>query len=92
MLAITKHAQTRLQQRGISPLVVENLLDFGRQMHDHRGGTLLYFDHRTRRRLQRQLPAENYRRLEPHLDAFAVLGSDGAIVTVGHRTRRINRH
>jgi hypothetical protein len=92
MLSITNHAQTRLQQRGIPPLVIENLLDFGRQMHDHRGGTVLYFDHRARRYLQRQLPRENFRRIESHLDAYAVVASDGSIVTVGHRTHRINRN
>jgi hypothetical protein len=30
--------------------------------------------------------------MESHLDAYAVIGMDGAIVTVGHRTRRINHH
>lgn len=92
MISLTNHAQARLQQRGIPPLVVENLLDFGRQMHDHRGATLLYFDHRARRHLERQLPRDNYRRIEAHLDAYAVLAADGTIVTVGHRTRRLIRH
>jgi hypothetical protein len=91
MFSITHHAQARLQQRGIPSTVIENLLDFGRQAHDHRGSTIVYFDHRARRSLQRQLPLECFRRLEPHLDAYAVLGSDGIVVTVGHRTQRINR-
>lgn len=92
MLPITYHAQTRLQQRGIPPFVVEKLLDYGRQMHDHRGGSVLYFDHRARKQLQRQLPRDNFRRIERHFDAYAVVGSDGSIVTVGHRTHRINRN
>ncbi len=37
MLNLTHHAQTRLQQRGIPPVVVERLLDFGREEYDHRG-------------------------------------------------------
>jgi hypothetical protein len=92
MLSITKHARTRLQQRRISTLVVENLLNFGRQMHDHHGGTVLYFDHRARRRLQRQVPPEDYRRIEPQLNAYAVVAGDGVIITAAHRTRRIIRH
>lgn len=92
MFSITHHAQARLQQRGIPSTVVENLLDFGRRAHDHRGSTIVYFDHRARRSLQRHLPRESFRQLESHLDAYVVLGSDGNVVTVGHRTRRINRN
>ena len=92
MLAITHHAQARLQQRGIPTGVVENLLEFGRQTHDHRGGTILYFDHKAKARLRRQIASDSYKRIEPHLDTYAVLGLDGVIVTVGHRTQRINRH
>ena len=92
MLQISHHAQARLQQRGIPPVVVESLLDFGRQAHDHRGGTILFFDHKARTKLRRQIASDSYKRLESHLDAYAVLGADGAIVTVGHRTQRINRH
>lgn len=91
MLPITHHAQARLQQRGIPPVVVESLLDFGCQAHDHRGGTILFFDHKARTKLRRQIASDSYKRIESHLDAYAVLGADGAIVTVGHRTQRINR-
>ncbi len=92
MLTITHHAQTRLQQRGIPALVVESLLEFGHQAHDHRGGTIIFFDHRARNRLRRQMANDAYKHIESHLDTYAVLGADGAIVTVGHRTQRINRH
>lgn len=92
MLSITHHAQARLQQRGIPPVVVESLLDFGCQTYDHRGGTILFFDHKSRIKLRRQVASDSYKRIESHLDAYAVLGEDGAIVTVGHRTQRINRH
>ena len=92
MLPITHHAQARLQQRGIPPVVVERLLDFGRHTHDHRGGTIVFFDHRARSTLRRQMASDSYKRIESHLDTYAVLGADGMVVTVGHRTQRINRH
>lgn len=92
MLPITQHAQARLQQRGIPASVVESLLAYGRQAHDHRGGTILFFDHRARNKLRHQVADDTYRQIEAHLDTYAVVGSDGAIVTVGHRTQRINRH
>lgn len=48
MLTMTHHAQTRLQQRGIPQTVLENLLDFGNEVHDHRGSLILYFDRHAR--------------------------------------------
>lgn len=92
MLAMTQHAQTRLQQRGIPPAVLDNLLDYGHESHDHRGSRILYFDHRTRKQLLQKIGSDTYKRMEPHLDTYAVIGEDGAVVTVGHRTHRINHN
>jgi hypothetical protein len=92
MLNLTHHAQTRLQQRGIPPIVVERLLDFGREEHDHRGSRIVYFDRRSRSRLQKAVGGDTYRRIERHLDAYAVLGERDEVITVGHRTHRINHH
>ena len=36
--ALTRHAQTRMQQRAIRPEVLERLLEFGREAFDHNGG------------------------------------------------------
>jgi len=91
MLNFTSHARTRIQQRGIPEFVVENLLDFGREAYDHHGRCVVYFDRRARAAMQIACDAVTYRRLEPRLDAYAVLALSGDIVTVGHRTRRINR-
>jgi hypothetical protein len=92
MLSMTHHAQARLQQRGIPPDVVENLLDFGHEAHSHNGSRIVYFDHRARQQLRRQVGPESYKRIESHLDAYAVVADTGEVITVGHRTRRINRH
>ena len=92
MLAMTHHAQTRLQQRGIPESVLENLLDYGNEAHDHRGSLILYFDRRARAQLREACGRNSYKRIESHLDAYAVLGDSGEIITVGHRTRRINHH
>jgi hypothetical protein len=92
MLTMTHHAQTRLQQRGIPHNVIENLLDFGHEAHSHNGSRIVYFDHRARQQLRRQVGTESYKRIEPYLDAYAVVADTGEVITVGHRTRRINRH
>lgn len=92
MLTITTHARARIQQRGIPEVVVENLLDFGREAYDHHGSRVVYFDRRARAELKRVCGEATFRRIESRLDAYAVLAPSGDIVTVGHRTRRINRN
>lgn len=88
-LPLTDHARIRMRQWAIPPLAVEALLAFGRGEHDHRGGTIVYFDKAARRRLERD---RLDRALEHCLDAYAVVASTGEIITVGHRDRRIRRH
>lgn len=89
---MTDHARVRMQQRGITEPVLECLLAFGSSAHDHRGGELIYFDHHARTRLRRAQGDDIFKKQEPKLDAYAVLAEDGAVLTVGHRTKRINRH
>ncbi|MCZ2153916.1 MAG: hypothetical protein LC114_08470 [Bryobacterales bacterium] len=88
-LPLTDHARTRMRQRAIPPLAAEALLFYGRSEHDHRGGTILFFDKAARRRLAQ---ASLDRGLEHCLDAYAVVAGMGEIITVGHRDRRIFRH
>lgn len=47
------HAAARMQQRGIREDVVDLLLRYGREEHDHRGGTIVYFDKVARARMAR---------------------------------------
>lgn len=92
MLNLSNHARARLQQRGIPANVIETLLDFGREEYDHRGSRIVYFDRRTRCQLQRAVGQASYKRIERHLDAYAVVAGSGEVITVGHRKQRINHH
>jgi hypothetical protein len=92
MLTMTHHARTRIQQRGIPEAVVEDLLNFGREAYDHRGRFIVYFDRRAREELRCACGDATYKRIEARLDAYAVIAGSGDIITVGHRTRRINRN
>ena len=92
MFAMTNHAQARLRQRGIPHTVVESMLDFGHEAHDHHGSRIAYFDQRACQQLRRQVGLESYKRIELHLNAYAVVADTGEIITVRHRTRRITRH
>lgn len=89
---LTRHASSRLQQRGIPADALRSLLTFGRTTHDHQGASIVFLDHRSRDRIRRTMGAAAYQRIEPHLDTYAVVSQDGSIVTVGHRTQRINRN
>lgn len=88
---LTHHARARMQQRGIPETALATLLDFGTAVHDRRGGEIVYFDKRARRRVERVLGRLESRRLERFFGTYAVLGDEGEIRTVGHRVRRV-RH
>ena len=89
---MTHHAAKRLQQRGIPEKVLPLLFEFGEEEYDHHGTMMLYFNKRARQRLAKVIPLEELKRLEPVLNTYAVLDKDGAVVTVGHRTQRINHN
>lgn len=91
LTTMTNHAAIRKQQRGISGSVLDCLLEFGKVSHDNRGGEILYFDKRARQRCMAALDKEMYRRLNGHFDVYAVRGMDGALVTVGHRCKKLHR-
>ena len=88
---VTQHAVVRMQQRGIKAQAVEMLFHCGAREHDRRGTTILYFDKQARQSLCRQYGAKQFKRIEGQLNAYAVIAGNGTVVTVGHRTKRINR-
>ena len=88
----TAHARVRMQQRGIPPGAVEDLLDFGRTAHDHHGGEIVFFDKTARRRLAREHGGHLDERSAKFTRAYAVLAADGAVRTIGWRYKRIHRN
>ena len=91
MLNLTHHALTRMQQRGIRPEALEALLDYGRACHLHsKGREVVFFDKKARARLENERPA-TAREAARLSRTYAVIGSDGTVITVGHRYRRLRR-
>lgn len=88
---LTVHARTRMQQRGIRAAALETLLDYGKVAHVEGGREIVFFDKVARNRLVAQDPsaARNANRL---VRTYAILGADGAVITVGNRYRRIPRN
>lgn len=88
---LSAHARARMQQRGITPEALSYLLEYGREVHDHHGNVTLYFDKAARQRLERDAGDETRKQVGQLTRLYAMLASDGEIVTVGHRYRRIIR-
>ena len=91
-LQVSKHAKTRCQQRGLPPLVLNWLTQFGATQYDHRGAEIRYFDKRSRQELAQFAGKEVVNRLSSLLDAYVVISSDGVVITAGHRYKPITRH
>ena len=98
-MVLTDHARARMQQRGISAAALDALLDFGRARPAGNGCEIVFFDKKARRRLavgsgpgSEKRSATTISHLTPNFRSYAILGSDGKVITVGHRTRRISRY
>lgn len=89
---LSHHAQQRSQQRAIPASVIEILLDLGVVEHSKRGLEMLYFTKNGKHAAMMQMKADGMRRSDHYLNAFLIESSDGNIVTVGHRTKKINRN
>lgn len=89
---MTMHANVRAQQRRIPPLIMEWLTSYGASRHDHRGAEILYFDKHSRKALAKAVGEEVVSRLAELLDTYAVIADDGAMITVGHRYKRLVGH
>ena len=88
---VSSHAQTRMQQRGVPPVVIDLLDAYGATAYDHHGAAVRYFDKAARRKLRASEGADVYRALETKLNVYAVVARDGCLITVGRRDHRINR-
>ena len=85
------HAAVRQQQRGIPSYVIDSLINYGKVNHDHHGAEILTFPKAVRENLKSPQPKRTFVSLEAHFDCYAVI-SEGVIVTVGHRTKRLKWH
>lgn len=87
MNTLTNHAQKRCQQRGIPPLIVDWLLDYGTPVYNH-GAEVFYFDKRSRKAIRRQAGKQVLSALERYMDAYLVFRA-GQVLTVGHRYKSV---
>ena len=86
------HAQQRSQQRGIPTVVMDILLDYGIAEHSYQGLEILYLNKRAKIAAAMQMKAIGLKSPDRYLNAYLVESSEGCIVTVGHRTKKIYRN
>jgi len=88
MLPYTQHGMERSKQRGIPPLVIDWLIEYGRVIR-HKSADVYSFDHGSRRRLRGDIGSLAYKRLSDFFNAYVVLSDDGRVVTTGWRLKRL---
>jgi len=90
---LTHHAACRAQQRAIPLHVLDLLLDYGDRTPAGDGAEIVRLTGRAWQQLKRDLPLatihQHGRKLQ---SAYAVVAADGAVITVGHQFRRLERH
>ena len=88
---MSQHANLRSQQRAISPMLVDLLIQFGTSEPAGNGASKVFFDKAARRRVKSYAgPLAGL--LNEHLDVYAVISSEDQVITAAHLTERIRRH
>ncbi len=86
---LTKHAEIRVRQRAIPPVVVDWLELFGTVEHQA-DAELVYFDRHSLRKLASYTGGFSGR-LENINNAYLIRGNNGRILTAGYRDKHITR-
>ena len=89
---LSHHAKVRMQQRAISEDMLESLLDFGQIRFNGQGTEILTFPKRVVKHLKKELDHKVFMKIERHLNLYAIMSSDGELITTGYRTKRLKGH
>lgn len=89
-MSLTRHAQKRLQQRGIPESLVDVLIDFGHTSKTSKGCEIVFLTERDKRQIAGSLAQQNV--CSRVGNTYLVLDPCGNVVTAGHRYRRIKSH
>ena len=91
-MTMTTHAAIRSQQRGIPPLIVQWLDQFGEELYDGHGAIIRYFSRASRRAMEREFGSHPVKKMSEFLNAYKVENHDGTVITTGHLTKRIKHN
>lgn len=91
-LALTIHAEKRMQQRGIPPFIIELVEQFGASARGPGGVERLTFDKRSKARMRRAVGARGMAIVEKWLSIYTVVSDEtGEVVTAARRRHRFKR-
>ena len=85
-VTVSKHAEKRLQQRGVSKKCVELVLAYGKRSYSK--GALVYSMTKSGHEKAGQMQGDAYWQLSDKLDIYVVVSQDGDLITVARRIRR----
>ena len=91
-VTVSHHAQIRMQQRAITADMLESLLDFGQVKFNGQGTEILTFPKKVVKYLKKELNHKVFMKIERHLNLYAIMSSDGELITAGYRTKRLKGH
>lgn len=91
-VTVSHHAQIRMQQRAITADMLESLLDFGQVKFNGQGTEILTFPKKVVKHLKKELSHKVFMKIERHLNLYAIMSSDGELITTGYRTKRLKGH
>jgi hypothetical protein len=91
-VTVSHHAQIRMQQRAITADMLESLLDFGQVKFNGQGTEILTFPKKIVKHLKKELNHKVFMKIERHLNLYAIMSSDGELITTGYRTKRLKGH
>ena len=72
--------------------MLESLLDFGQVKFNGQGTEILTFPKRVVKHLKKELDHKVFMKIERHLNLYAIMSSDGELITTGYRTKRLKGH
>jgi hypothetical protein len=86
---LTTHAQTRMQQRAISPVFIDWLEQFG-SVEPQEGAELIYFSQRSLKKLACYTGGFS-NKIDKLKNVYLIRGGNGRIITAGYRDESIKR-
>ena len=91
LLSLTSHAEVRMQQRGVERELLECLLEYGEREYDHKGCEIVFLTDSCLDAIARYERHPLWVRMVAARSLYAVVDTDGCVVTAGHHYRRVQR-
>ena len=86
---VSIHANTRMQQRGIAPIIIDWLESFG-TIENQDGAEFIYFSSRNLKKLASYTGGISSK-IDKLKKVYLVRGNNGKIITTGYRNESIKR-